>query len=64
MKKEQNSQTKILGRRVFGLYESGNILFPQELILQKVKGFGNNAIHEIIVPNVKTIKEIIIILEK
>lgn len=63
MKKEQNSQTKILRWTSFRI-ESGNILFPQELILHKVKGFGNNAIHEIIVPNVKTIKEINIILEK
>ncbi|OXS73525.1 hypothetical protein B1B04_12435 [Lysinibacillus sp. KCTC 33748] len=64
MKKGQNYQIKILGGRIFGLYESGYILFPQALMPRKVKGFGNKAIHEIIVPNVKTIKGIFIILEK
>lgn len=57
-------KSETLGGRIFELYERGLILFPQALILQKVKGIGNEAIHEIIVPNVRTIKEIIIILEK
>ncbi|WP_025115337.1 DUF4145 domain-containing protein [Lysinibacillus fusiformis] len=57
-------KSETLGGRIFELYERGLILFPQALILQKVKGIGNDAIHEIIVPNVKTIKKIIDIIEK
>lgn len=57
-------KSESLGGRIFGLFDNGLILFPQALILEKVKTIGNGAIHEINVPNVSTIKKIIVILEK
>jgi len=53
-----------LGARIFGLYEGEYIVFVQAMILQKVKVIGNDAIHDIIVPDINTVKEIISILEK
>ncbi|WP_163581106.1 DUF4145 domain-containing protein [Gracilibacillus saliphilus] len=53
-----------LGGRIFGLYEEGYILFQQALILQKVKDLGNNAIHDIVTPDIYTINDIIEIAEK
>lgn len=56
-------QSDSLGGRIFGLYESRHIVFTQALILQKVKVIGNSAIHDIVVPDIETIKEIISIIE-
>ncbi|HJF32218.1 MAG TPA: hypothetical protein K8V56_10670 [Sporosarcina psychrophila] len=53
-----------LGGRIFGLYEGDYIVFTQAMILQKVKVIGNSAIHDIIVPDIKIVKEIISIVEK
>lgn len=53
-----------LGGRIFGLFEKGYILFPQALILQKVKIIGNSAVHDIIVPEFEVIKDIIHIIER
>lgn len=57
-------KSESLGGRIFGLYEKGHIIFPQALILQKVKDIGNSAIHDIVTPNIIIVKKIIHVVEK
>ncbi|MCY8973136.1 hypothetical protein MOE37_16405 [Bacillus atrophaeus] len=49
--------------KFFGLYENDYILFNQALILQKIRGIGNEAIHEVVEPDKLVLKKIIIIVE-
>ncbi|MFJ8245247.1 hypothetical protein [Peribacillus asahii] len=53
-----------LGARIFGLYESGHVVFSQSLILQKVTKMGNLAVHRMISQDYLTLREIIKIVEK
>ncbi|MFB4472137.1 DUF4145 domain-containing protein [Oceanobacillus caeni] len=57
-------KSESLGGRIFGLFENDHILFHQALLLQKVKDIGNSAIHDIEVPDIYTIYEIISVVEE
>jgi len=59
-----NKKSNSLGGRIFGLFENGHIVFPQALILQRVKIIGNSAIHDIISPEIEDVREIIIIIDE
>ncbi|MED0717445.1 DUF4145 domain-containing protein [Aeribacillus composti] len=62
-KKGEEIKTNNLEGKIFGLYEKSYIIFDQALILQKVRLIGNNAVHVIIEPESRTLKQIINIIE-
>ncbi|WP_366162646.1 DUF4145 domain-containing protein [Bacillus infantis] len=62
-KEGQPVRSKNLGARINELVDQGHIIFAQALVLHKVKDIGNNAIHDIEVPKLGTIKDIISIVE-
>jgi hypothetical protein len=63
IKNNEEIYTGNLSGKIFGLYEHGHIVFSHALILQKIKGIGNDALHNIIEPNSETLKKTIHIVE-
>ncbi|WP_228307270.1 DUF4145 domain-containing protein [Priestia sp. J2] len=53
-----------LPARIFGLYEKGYIIFPQALILNKIKEIGNKAVHSIVSPDTMDLREVIQVMEQ
>ena len=53
-----------LPARIFGLYEKGYIIFPQALILNKIKEMGNKAVHSIVSPDTMDLREVIQVMEQ
>ncbi|KZB90908.1 hypothetical protein A2U94_13755 [Bacillus sp. VT 712] len=56
--------TDNLAGRIFGLFEKGYIIFPQALILNKIKSIGNKAVHSVISPDTIELREIIQVMEQ
>ena len=53
-----------LPARIFGLYEKGYIIFPQALILNKIKEIGNKAVHSMVSPETMDLREVIQVMEQ
>jgi len=61
---DEEIYTSNLAGRIFGLYEHGYIIFPQALILNKIKTIGNKAVHSIVSPDTMDLREVIQVMEQ
>ena len=63
-KKNKPITSDSLEGKIFGLYEQGMIIWDQTLILQKIRDYGNAAVHEIKSPSITILKSAIQIVEQ